>query len=370
MSNPGPKHDGVLGLVGGIAALLVVASHLRALIFEAWAGGGPVGHAFYFLTALGHRAVIVFFVLSGYLVGGSVIFSAQRGAWDFRRHLLRRYVRLSIVLASALGLTLLFDSLGLSASAAQGLYAGETGNSLIRYNVQDRLSLWLLAGNFLFLQSILVDTFGSNGALWSLAYEFWFYLLFPALIVPFFRGRWQLILLSVVPLPLFVVLTGLQGVGYFCIWTLGALVAYIRKAIGQQGMVAGTLPILASGSVFAASLVLSVVSNSALFGEYFVAVAFAAFLALAVRRDVGPQYFQVCANFFAKISCSLYATHLPLVVLLAALVLRGERMAFGLTPIVIFCAMTFVVVILAYGVWWAFERHTQAVQNYFGFRKP
>ena len=50
----------------------------------------------------------------------------------------------------------------------------------------------VLAANALFLQTIVaarnaphpVPTFGSNGALWSLSYEFWYYLAFPLLVLP------------------------------------------------------------------------------------------------------------------------------------------------------------------------------------------
>src|SRR6202030_3749589 len=39
----------------------------------------------------------------------------------------------------------------------------------------------IFLGNLFFVQTILCRTFGSNGPLWSLANEFWYYLLFPLL---------------------------------------------------------------------------------------------------------------------------------------------------------------------------------------------
>jgi peptidoglycan/LPS O-acetylase OafA/YrhL len=45
----------------------------------------------------------------------------------------------------------------------------------------DHLGPEVLLGNLVFLQAILVPTWGSNGPLWSLAFEFWFYIWFPTL---------------------------------------------------------------------------------------------------------------------------------------------------------------------------------------------
>jgi hypothetical protein len=69
-----------LDLLRGLAALLVLAGHLRAYIFQsavdleqAGLQLGVLGKVFYFATELGHQAVMVFFALSGYLVGGKAL---------------------------------------------------------------------------------------------------------------------------------------------------------------------------------------------------------------------------------------------------------------------------------------------------------
>ena len=58
------------------------------------------------------------------------------------------------------------------------LYCGDDLNHL-GICVRDTLSLRVFFGNLFFLQTIRVPTLGSDIALWSLAYEFWYYLLFP-----------------------------------------------------------------------------------------------------------------------------------------------------------------------------------------------
>ena len=49
------------------------------------------------------------------------------------------------------------------------------------FAVRSHLSIPILIGNYAFLQGIYVPTFGSNGPLWSLANEFWYYIAFPFL---------------------------------------------------------------------------------------------------------------------------------------------------------------------------------------------
>jgi peptidoglycan/LPS O-acetylase OafA/YrhL len=64
--------------------------------------------------------VIVFFVLSGFLVGGSVIKAHRQGQWRWTGYLSRRLSRLWIVIVPALLLTLFWDSIGLRGPGSAG----------------------------------------------------------------------------------------------------------------------------------------------------------------------------------------------------------------------------------------------------------
>ncbi len=58
------------------AAICVLVSHLRSFLFVDWpyvTNKNILLGAFYFLTGLGHEAVVVFFVLSGFFVGGRAL---------------------------------------------------------------------------------------------------------------------------------------------------------------------------------------------------------------------------------------------------------------------------------------------------------
>src|SRR5204863_1384009 len=83
----------------------------------------PTTRILYFLSGYGHTAVVVFFVLSGFLVGGTVIRSDRNGRWSWRGYVLQRGTRLYVVLIPALLLTLCWDF------AEQAVSAGLTPNT-------------------------------------------------------------------------------------------------------------------------------------------------------------------------------------------------------------------------------------------------
>lgn len=68
------RQSDFLNLTRWVAAWFVVAEHLRALVFADFgvANASSLWLPFYLLTGFGHEAVMIFFVISGYLVGGKV----------------------------------------------------------------------------------------------------------------------------------------------------------------------------------------------------------------------------------------------------------------------------------------------------------
>src|SRR5258706_2535672 len=103
-------------MVRGVAAMLVMLGHVRSLLFVDFynvAAPTVVDKLFYFSTSLGHDAVVVFFVLSGYFVGGSVASRLGAGHWSWRDYGIQRIVRLWTVLLPGLLLTAALDRFGL-----------------------------------------------------------------------------------------------------------------------------------------------------------------------------------------------------------------------------------------------------------------
>lgn len=72
----------LLDLLRGLAALLVLLGHWRNLLFIDYpqlTAHKAMLAVPYILSSAGHQAVVIFFVLSGYLISGSVFRSLAKG---------------------------------------------------------------------------------------------------------------------------------------------------------------------------------------------------------------------------------------------------------------------------------------------------
>lgn len=155
-----------LDAVRALAALAVMLGHLRGLYFVKWDDLHPDSKSWmnwgaFAATRMGREAVMVFFVLSGYLVGGNAIKCLTSGRFNLKSYAIARLTRLYIVLIPALAFTFYCDSLRLRVEPA---YSGHW-----------QLDSLTFLKNIFFLNGICSPVYGSNSPLWSLAYEFWYY---------------------------------------------------------------------------------------------------------------------------------------------------------------------------------------------------
>ena len=175
-----------LDLLRGMAAWLVLGGHLRGLVFQSYAElaaeqTGPLVKAFYFATGLGAHAVLAFFALSGFLVGGKALGDLLSGRFTWTGYMLRRLTRLWLVIVPLLVVTFVLDRTGLALTGG----AGYDGRFYDVFNSGPKPlhgidhGMATLLGNVAFLHTIVVPVFGSNGPMWSLTNEFWYYVVFP-----------------------------------------------------------------------------------------------------------------------------------------------------------------------------------------------
>lgn len=153
-----------------VAAWVVLFGHARLALIPAYVA---IAHpsiplaAFLFAVMTGRSAVIVFFVLSGYLVGGALV-RAPRGRRTLVRYASSRFTRLYSVLVPAFALT---------AMLAVVRYLSSDG--LDRTIFSPSYSIQTLAINLANLQGVWDRPYGDNYPLWSLTNEFWYYVAFP-----------------------------------------------------------------------------------------------------------------------------------------------------------------------------------------------
>lgn len=152
----------------------------------------------------GHDAVIVFFVLSGYVIA-YVTAGRDRTALDYG---ISRAARIYSVVIPAIALTILLDAMRMRIDPAFHEY--EFGH--LWYYVP----YWLAFGtDWWFLNESML----SNAPFWSLSYEVWYYVIFGAMF--YFRGwkRWLLALLALL-------IVGPRQWLLFPIWLVGCALYY------------------------------------------------------------------------------------------------------------------------------------------------
>ena len=180
----------------GLAAAYVVLGHGRALFWEGFTDGflkHPYSYTqfeklqmyFFSLFKFGHEAVLFFFVLSGFVIHLKYASNfSKTGIYQFqyRSYLLKRIKRIYPPFIFALLLTGILDSLG--AYDNLPIYSGTTPYANLNENhghlVHD---FGTLMGNIFFLYKVYCPIFGSNGPAWSLKFEWWFYMVYPALLL-------------------------------------------------------------------------------------------------------------------------------------------------------------------------------------------
>lgn len=164
-----------LDLTRSLAALLVFVYHFSYARFS-----GEL-YSMYF----GHEAVIVFFILSGYVISFVVDIKEN----NMKNYLISRFSRLYSVVLPVLLLIPILDMIGQNVDSS--IYVDKTTNSF--YIIR-------LFANLTFSQEFWVFSFRylSDGPLWSLGYEFWYYILFGFAI--FLEGKKKYILIGVTAL--------------------------------------------------------------------------------------------------------------------------------------------------------------------------
>lgn len=199
-----------LDLVRSLAALDVVFGHACELYDLPLAG------------RWGHHAVMVFFVLSGYVIAHV----AETREKDLRTFLIARLARLWSVLVPALVLTLVCDILVRQfGQDLRGLATVPTDHAFIRIGA----ILTFLSESWVSIQPF------SNGAAWSLCLEFWYYVTFG--LWTFMRPGWARIGLASTA----ALLSGHKGLLLSPVWLMGVALQRVPGLRRHPAWVDGAL---------------------------------------------------------------------------------------------------------------------------------
>jgi len=331
-----PINTSILNGIRGLAALYVLIGHARWLLWEGYIEGyllhpQSYNQASKILVSLlaffgkGHVAVILFFVLSGFVIHYSII-KREKNKLDILDYFKRRFLRIYPPLLFCMLLTLVLDLTG-KYIYGYSIYFQSTPVPLINENIISNLN-WITAiGNLLMVQGIYTHVWGTNGPLWSLMYEWWFYMLYPCIFYLYKKNRY--LSYAVVWLLFIIASNGLFDnklasavFNYLLCWSLGALLAdVLLERISLHWFIVPLVICLIELCIKGDSPVII----DTLTGFVFTALLFALlkFKALFSLHRVFDWF-----NLLGDYSYTLYVIHLPILVMINGIVLNltGNKM--------------------------------------------
>lgn len=280
------------------AVLLVVLFHANVALFQ----GGYVG-------------VDAFFVISGFVITRSIMRGIETDTFSYREFILRRYARLTPALLAVLAL---------SAVAAVILF---TPRQLLQLSSAQIAALFSVSNIYFFFNSGYFDPDASQNPLlhtWSLGVEEQFYLLWPLLLLGFYRYAGHrfttlaIAVLSVASLGSVAWLSGNHPSATFYLTPfrvyqlgLGSLIGLTGVSIGGRTAVAAT-----SGGflgLVAAAVLLSDTSSVFVAGGSSAAAA-ALFILGSKSAFANAAFGNRLMSFAGKRAYSIYLVHWPLIV--------------------------------------------------------
>jgi peptidoglycan/LPS O-acetylase OafA/YrhL len=287
-----------LEAVRGFAAIYTAAGHVFSNNFIV------AGHNFSILLKFGQEAVILFFLLSGFVIQYSFSLSKDK---SFGLYFTKRFLRIYIPLIAVFILNYL-------------LFISKYSNIPV--------SSWNLVGNLLMLQdvfkpNVICGCFLGNLPLWSLSYEWWFYILFYVVTMKVRKYDSKIVyLVGIISAASYIVYPNFfnRELMYFVIWWVGADMARAYLANNDITFTSMTSQ-LVTIALIALILALNVKINytpAATFGvSPFIELRHFAFALVAIAgailwqklRWIGFNQTIGLFTFIAPISFGIYISH-------------------------------------------------------------
>lgn len=155
----------------GLSAIIVLFAHAYQIFIN------PIFDSFYnIISLIAQSAVMIFFVLSGFLISLSIQNNINKNTlFSFKKFITNRFNRIYVPLLFSVFIVVLLSILS-------SYFFQSNSNQFISQNLSLARSGFSL--NFkeviaalTFTNGFLADTVNVNPPLWSLAYEFWYYVL-------------------------------------------------------------------------------------------------------------------------------------------------------------------------------------------------
>lgn len=362
-----------LDLFRWVAAYLVVIGHVGGPLLVSLRHVPPdqrtIAHSAYsFIAGYAHPAVMVFFVMSGLFVGGSLCAECHRRVPDVKTYLVKRFVRLLIVLIPSLIISYILVRIG-SRLAPEVYSERQLGN----------LGIDTFICNAAFLQNVLCSRFAGNDSLWSLFNEFWYYMIFPFLAISVIRSQpiTQRLLVAGIGLGLGCLLNIFQFsnaplMPYMLVWLMGVWVAYAGppRYATNPVMVGIVFVLVVSGiRIILGAEAMHGTTLKSFIADLIIGALFSKLLINLKHMDrlPGPA-FPSLQHFLAGFSFTVYCIHLPIAYFYSAVMMSLFGLGFDMMPLSlrdwgIVLGAIVVAISGGYLLSLASERHTDALRR-------
>lgn len=325
-----------LDLLRGLDAVMVVIVHFLDMFYKlSFDNPSLIAKAAMFLVVQGISSVITFFVLSGYLISMSIFDPLRKGTFNWKSYLVNRFSRLYVVLIPALCLGAFWDILGARLYGANSVYNGVSlGSICVPPSVVKHITWENFIGQLFFLQDIRCHTFGSNGVLWSLSCEFWYYIIFPCLLLAFYKGRQASLKKRIL-----LCLTGLAGIAFigplmtfrFLLWLMGTALIFVplsKLVRHSKGLRVTALVLGIICFIWRLTLTPTFPDNKDRFLLEFLlglSCMLCMFFVLHDKEPLKKNVYEKGSEFLAAFSYSLYLVHMPFLFFLRATFIKEDR---------------------------------------------
>ncbi len=348
-----------LDSIRGFAAIYVLIGHARWLLADNWEmfqsniANYDLFNKFlaYFLLLFkyGHEMVIFFFILSGFVIHLKYALKVKDNAhvdFDFLTYFKRRFFRIYPPFIFAIVLTYLADKVVEWNNFS--IYTHSTPSALINKDISFNHSFETLFGNLFFFQGTFVSVYGSNGPLWSLMYEWWFYMLYPLLFYVYKKNIFASYLMVLLLLTFFIlggtttILLFDKVLGYLFIWWLGVVLADIYVGRFKVNLKRFFPFILLLVFIpFYKKLQLDLLKQDIITSLG----VFSFFIYLFYLLNVKSPIISVLSkcNFLADFSYTLYVIHFPILVVYHGLLLRNNNNIFPSTYVHVLISSVFLI---------------------------
>jgi peptidoglycan/LPS O-acetylase OafA/YrhL len=286
--------------------------------------GVLLGHLFYFtkidagpLNGLASFCVLIFFVLSGFLISTSLFHRLNTNEkYSFGSYFKDRFFRIYPPFVASLVFVLVLDVIGFLITSQPFSISRYAFNFVINLLMLQEFPLATYINEHYMIEFFRFRYFGSNLPLWTIGIEWWMYMFF-GVVVYLMSGRMRfrafhyiiLAFLTVTPL-YFMLKAGRMERGLSLYWFLGALITLIAGKVKPGQAFSGTLY---CGLVL---LIAGLLSFST-FGFITSVLLFSTGLVLMVSVEKTEKFtfnssLKNAGKFLAGYSYSLYLIHYPI----------------------------------------------------------